>query len=125
MAENLKAFENLSEKANDRLSDAEKKELNKISTEDIRSQKKKIGDKEFNFDGKKMKLSDIVKDLQIAADRSNASLNWKLVGKWSEFWGSDLWAAIQVYVIAHNKDVGRFKIDWMVWKDTLLGVQWT
>ena len=64
MAENLKAFENLNEEGKDRLTAKEQTDLNKISAEDIRSEKEKIGEKQFKFYGKTMKLKDIVKNLQ-------------------------------------------------------------
>ena len=64
MAENLKAFENLNEEGKDRLTAKEQTDLNKISAEDIRLEKGKIGEKQFKFYGQTMKLKDIVKNLQ-------------------------------------------------------------
>ena len=75
MAENLKAFENLSEEGKDRLSAKEQTDLNKISAEDIRSEKEKIGEKTFKVDGQTMKLKDIVEKLQFDPDGKTARLN--------------------------------------------------
>lgn len=125
MAENLKAFENLNEEGKDRLTAKEQTDLNKISAEDIRSEKGKIGEKQFKFYGQTMKLKDIVKNLQFDSAWQTASLNWKSISKWSEFWGSDLWAAIQVYTIAHNKSVGKFLIDGKVGSESIKWLQGT
>lgn len=124
MAENLKAFDNLSEEGKDRLSAKEQADLNKISAEDIRSEKEKIGEKTFKVDGQTMKLKDIVEKLQFDPDGKTARLNWKSISFQSEFWGSDLWAAIQVYAIAYNKSIGKFKIDWKVYEGTIAWLQW-
>jgi hypothetical protein len=64
MAENLKAFEDLKETTANSLDAKEKADLNKISPEDIRSEKDKVGDKMFVVDGQSMKLKDIAKNLK-------------------------------------------------------------
>ena len=124
MAENLKAFESLKENENASLSSKEKADLRKISPDDIKSQKEKVWDKSFVVDGKSMKLKDIVKNLVFDEEGEKAEL--KINGKKVAIgWESELWAAIQVYAIAHNKTIGRAWIDGKVGRDTVKWLQST
>lgn len=118
MAENLKAFEDLKETTANSLDAKEKADLNKISPEDIRSEKDKVGDKMFVVDGQSMKLKDIAKNLKFDVAWTTATLNWKKIARWSE-----LWAALQVYAIAYNKSIGRFLIDWKLWTNSVAWLQ--
>lgn len=124
MAENLKTFESLKENGNASLSSQEKADLRKISPDDIRSQKEKVWEKSFVVGGKLMKLKDIVKNLAFDEEGEKAEL--KINGKKVAIgWGSELWAAIQVYAIAHNKSIGRAWIDGKVGRDTVKWLQST
>lgn len=124
MAENLKAFESLKENENASLSSKEKADLRKISPDDIKSQKEKVWEKSFVVDGKSMKLKDIVKNLIFDEEGEKAEL--KINGKKVAIgWESELWAAIQVYAIAHNKTIGRAWIDGKVGRDTVKWLQST
>lgn len=120
MAENLKAFENLKETTTGSLDQKEKTALNNLKEADIRAEKDSIWNKTFNVDWTSMKLKDIVSKLKFDSAWTEATLNWKKIARQSE-----LWAAIQVYVIAYNKDVGKFLIDGKVWKDTIKGIEGT
>ena len=112
--ENLQAFEKLKETTANSLDSREKAELNEISSIDFQSQKAKIENKTFNIGWKTMKLKDIVDKLQFDATWNKATLNWQSIALRSE-----LWAAIQVYAIAHNKPVGSTRIDGSVWRNTV------
>ncbi len=124
MAENLKAFESLKENGKDSLNSQEKADLRKISPDDIKSQREKVWEKSFTVDGKSMKLKDIVKNLAFDEEWEKAELmiNGKKV---AIGWQSELWAAIQVYAIAHNKTIGRAWIDGKVGRDTVRWLQST
>ena len=116
--EKLQAFKELKETTENSLNETEKTNLNKINADDIRAEKTMIWDKTFKIDWQDMKLKDIVTKLKISSDGRTATLNWKQIAKISE-----LWAAIQVYVIANDKGVGSTKIDWWVWKNTIIWIQ--
>lgn len=118
--ENLKAFEDLKENADRSLDDREKADLNKISPKDIQHQKNKIGEKRFNIDWSSMTLKNIVQNLKFDAKGQKVTLNWKPIG-----WQSELWAAIQVYAIAHNKTIWSTWIDGKVWVNTIRWLQST
>jgi len=120
MAENLKAFDQLKETTAWSLSQKEKADLNAINQNDIREAKTRIENKTFVVDGRTMTLKYIVENLKINKSWDRATLFWKEIPRESE-----LWAAIQVYVIAYNKDVGRFLIDWKVWWNTIKWIQGT
>lgn len=109
----LKAFENLRETGKDSLSGAEKNALNAIKEGDLRAAKDEIGKKEFDIDGKKMSVQQIVENLKFSSDWKTAYLNWKPIATTSE-----LWAALQVYAIANNKGIGWTKIDGWLWKNS-------
>ena len=118
--EKLQAFKELKETTENSLNETEKTNLNKINAADIRAEKTMIWEKTFKIDWKDMKLKDIVSNLKFSTDGRTATLNWKQIAKISE-----LWAAIQVYVIANDKGVGSTKIDGWVWKNTIIWIQST
>jgi len=114
MAENLKAFDQLKETTAWSLSQKEKADLNAINQNDIREAKTRIENKTFVVDGRTMTLKYIVENLKINKSWDRATLFWKEIPRKSE-----LWAAIQVYALAHNKSIGPAVIDWKVWRWTV------
>ena len=116
--ENLKQFESLKETAKGSLSSAEKSNLNKVSERDYRQALSKVEDQTFKIDWSDFSLKTIVKDLTFSKDWTTAYLNWKAIESTSE-----LWAALQVLVIANDFSVWTAKIDGTVWKDTIAWLQ--
>ena len=112
--ENLKAFDQLRETTAWSLSSKEKVALNAIDQNDIRAAKSRIENKTFSVDGRTMTLKYIVENLKINKSWDRATLFWKEIAR-----GSELWAAIQVYALAHNKSIGPAVIDWKVWRWTV------
>ena len=123
--ENLKAFENLKENKNASLNSQEKADLRNISLRDIQSQKEKIWNKTFLIGSESMKLKDIVNSLVFDEKWNRAQIKMRDNLLVTIGWGSELWAAIQVYAIANNKSIGDSWIDWMVWKNTVKWLQST
>ena len=112
--ENLKAFDQLRETTAWSLSQKEKADLNAINQDDIRAAKSKIESKTFTINGSPYTLNFIVDNLEIAKGWERATFLWKEIGR-----GSELWAAIQLFAIAHNKSIGPAAIDGKVWRWTV------
>lgn len=121
--ENLQQFEALEETGKNTLSGQEKTQLNQVSERDYRKAVSKVEIKTFKIDwfkvdGKDPTLKQIVENLTFSSDWKTAYLNWKAIEPTSE-----LWAAIQVLVIASDFSVWWDKIDGSVWKNTIDGLQ--
>lgn len=123
MAENLQQFEALKETSKNSLSTQEKTNLNKVSERDYRQALTKVESQKFKIDGLKINgqdptLRQIAERLTFSSDWKTAYLNWKVIETTSE-----LWAALQVLVIASDFSVWWDKIDGSVWKNTIDGLQ--
>ena len=116
-AEALKKVDDLKETWAGSLKKEEKDLLNSLTKAEIESKKAVIESKTFVIDGKKVSLPQIVKDVKISPDREKSTLYGKPIARQSE-----LWAAIQLYVIIHNKSVGKPLIDWKVGRLTNEGI---
>jgi len=116
--EALNTVDNLKETSKWSLDEKEKNLLNSLTKTDIDWKRQTLEDKKFKIDGKwDVLLSKIIEDMVISADREKSTLYWKPIAR-----GSELWAAIQLYIILHNKSVGTPKIDWKVGKYTNEGI---
>lgn len=121
--ENFKQFEALKQTTKNSLDWIEKAQLNKVSERDYRKALSTIEGQQFKIDGLKIEgrdptLKQIVEKLTFSADWKTAYLNWKAIEA-----SSELWAALQVLVIANDYSVWSCKIDGTVWKDTISGLQ--
>ncbi len=116
--ENLKQFEALKETSKNSLSEQEKSNLNKVSERDYRQALSKVENQKFTINWKEVLLKTIVENLTFSKDGKTAYLDWKAIEPISE-----LWAALQVLVIANDFSVWTAKIDWTVWKDTIAWLQ--